>query len=120
MLHVFKLDWNDDAVMMPAIARQYANQFIRLRVDDGDPAGQALEAAEWAQHVLAVVRDGGRLQVGTNSLNFLLDLPCGRINYHHAARRRRWMKDRQIQLGAVQREDHVERVRVLASPQRIL
>ena len=81
MLHVFERRRNDDAVVVPAVARQYADQFIRSGVDDGDAAGQALEAAERAQHELAVVCDGRRLQVGANPLNFFLDLPRGRIDH---------------------------------------
>src|SRR6516162_7726534 len=114
MLHVFERHRNDDAVVVSAGARQYPSQFIRLGVDNGESAGQALKAAEGTQHELAVICDGRRLQVWANSLNFFRDLPCGRIDHHYSARRWRWMKDRQIELRAVDREDHMERVRVLA------
>jgi hypothetical protein len=46
VLHVLDPGRNDHKVMMPTSARYYANQFIRLGVDDGDAAGQALEAAK--------------------------------------------------------------------------
>ena len=46
VLHVLELGRDDDAVMMAAVARQYAQQFICLGIDDGDAARQPLEAAE--------------------------------------------------------------------------
>lgn len=39
MLHVLERPWNDDAVMVTAIARPDADQFVGLGIDEGNPAG---------------------------------------------------------------------------------
>jgi cobalt-zinc-cadmium resistance protein CzcA len=118
MLHVFELGRDDHAVMVPAIARPDADQFVRFRIDEGDAAGQPLEPAEHADHVFAVIGDRERLHVRPDALNLLLDLPGLGIDHHDAAARRRRMQDREIKLGAIHREHHVERVRILAAPHR--
>src|SRR3984957_20998171 len=100
MLHVIELGRDNDAVMMAAGAWQNAEQLIVRGIDDGYAAGLSLKAAERRQDVFAVIGDGRRLQVGTDTLNFLLDLPRGRIDHHHAACGRRWMQHRQIKLRA--------------------
>ena len=71
MFHVPDLGRDDDAVVMPAGARQDAEQFVLLGIDHGNAAGEALKAAERHQHIFAVIGDGGRLQIGTDALNFL-------------------------------------------------
>ena len=43
MLHVFELGWDDHAVVVTAIAGPDADQLVRLRVDEGDAALQALK-----------------------------------------------------------------------------
>jgi len=120
MLHVLELGRDNDAVMMAAGAWQNAEQLIGRGIDNGNAAGLPLKAAERRHDVFAVIGDGGRLQIGTDTLNFLLDLPRGRIDHHHAACRRRRMQHRQIKLRAVERKHHVERVRVLTAPERVL
>ena len=63
MLHVLQRSWNDDAVVVTAIARPDAHQLVGLGIDEGDPARQTLKAAEHAHHVLAVVGDRERQEV---------------------------------------------------------
>src|SRR5438552_3981025 len=58
MLHVLELGWNDDAVVVAAIARPDTDQFVRLRIDEGNAAGEPLEAAEHTHHVFAVIGNG--------------------------------------------------------------
>ncbi len=61
VLHVLQLGRDDHAVMMPAVARQDADQCVGGGIDDRDAARLSLEAAERRQHVLSVVGDGRRL-----------------------------------------------------------
>src|SRR3981189_3588242 len=85
MLHVFELGWNDDAVVVAAIARPDTDQLVRLDIDEGNAAGETLEAAEHAHHVFAVIGDGQGLHIRPDALNFLFDLPRIGIDDHDAA-----------------------------------
>ena len=62
VLHVLELGWDDNTVMVPAIARPDADQLIGLGIDEGNAAGEPLEAAEHPHHVFAVVGNGKGLQ----------------------------------------------------------
>ena len=57
MLHVLEGPRNDHAVVVAAVARPDADQLVGLGVDEGDAAGEPLEAAEHADHVFAVIGD---------------------------------------------------------------
>ena len=46
VLHVLELGGDDNAVMVPAIARPDAGQLIGLGIDEGNAAGEPLKAAE--------------------------------------------------------------------------
>src|SRR5262245_12439069 len=85
VLHVLELGRDDDAVVVAAAARQDAQELIGRGVDDGNPARQPLEAAEWREQILPVVGYGGRLQVGTDALDLLLDRPGLGIHHHDPA-----------------------------------
>jgi hypothetical protein len=119
MLHVLELGWNDDTVVVTAIAWPETHQLVRLCIDEGDAAGEALEPAEDADHIFPVISHGESLHVRSNSLDFLLDLPGRGIDNHDPARCRRGVKDGQIKLCAVHGKHHAEWVRIFAAPQGI-
>ena len=119
MFHVLEFGGDDNAVMVPAIARPDADQLIGLGIDEGNAAGEPLEAAEHPHHVFAVVGNGQGLHVRPDALDFLLDLPRTCIDDHDPAAGGRGVEDREVELGAVHGKDHVERVGILAPPQRV-
>ena len=60
------------------------------------------------------------MHVRPDALDLLLDFPGLGVDDHNTAGGRGGVQDRQIELGAVHGEHHVERVGIFAHPQRIL
>src|SRR6516165_9272848 len=119
VLHMFEFGRDDHTVVVPAIARPDPDQLVSAGIDEGDAAFQTLETAEHADHVFSVIGDRQGLHVRPDPLDLLLDRPGVGVDHHDPAARWRRMQDRQIELRTVHRKHHVERVRVLAAPQRV-
>jgi len=101
MLHVLEFLWDDYAIVVAAVTRPNANQFVGFRIDEGNAALQTLKTTEHTDYVFAVVGYCQGLHIWPDPLDLFLDLPRVGVDHHNPAACWRWMQNREVELRAI-------------------
>ena len=98
---VFELSWHDHTVVMSAEIWQVAQWLKGVLAEDKHPRRQALKAAEYLEHIFAIITHRHGLTVWPDVHKFLDYFPGFGINYNASTVVRLGIQNRNKHLAAI-------------------